>query len=105
MSPDEFSPVWLPPPPPEAVSSLRLKKDEVGDQGFAVHRSEIGIICKHVLNHTLHLEGRLERPEVFIIPKDDKLPDSCWGHRHDGVMGMLMMVLRLRMEEVLPLAG
>jgi hypothetical protein len=26
MSPDEFSPVWLPPPPPEAVSSLRLKK-------------------------------------------------------------------------------
>ncbi len=59
----------------------------------------------YVLNHILHLEGRLERLEVFTIPKDDVMPDSCCGHRHDGVMGMLMMVLRLRMEEVLPLAG
>jgi hypothetical protein len=52
----------------------------------------------------LDLGGRLERL-VFKLLNDETMPGSCWGQRHDGVMGILMMVLRLRMEDVLPLAG
>ena len=52
----------------------------------------------------MHLGGRLERLEDFR-PSDGTTPGSGCGQRHVGVMGMLMMALRLRMEEVLPLAG
>ena len=52
-----------------------------------------------------YLGGRLERLDVFKLPRTDTPPGSCWGQRHVGWIGMLMMVLRLIMDDVLPLAG
>jgi hypothetical protein len=52
-----------------------------------------------------YLGGRLERPDVFKLPSEDTPPGSCCGQRHVGWIGMLMMVLRLIMDDVLPLAG
>jgi hypothetical protein len=52
-----------------------------------------------------YLGGRLERLDDFKLPKEATAPGSCSAQRQVGWIGILMMVLRLRIDEVLPLAG